>query len=84
MLDLGPQDNSRVKVALTTLPGANRGSSPTTDKSRMVTFSSQPTLTTGTSRRGKAPSVDPFIGEGQEFVLDDWLPSLERGAVNNN
>ena len=35
------------------------------------------------SRRGKAPPVDPFTGEGAEVQLDDWLPALERAASWN-
>ena len=28
-------------------------------------------------RRGKAPPVDPFTGEGLASTLDDWLSSLQ-------
>ena len=34
-------------------------------------------------RRGKAPPVDPFMGEDLEVRLDEWLPSLERTCVWN-
>ena len=36
-----------------------------------------------TVRRGKAPPVDPFTGEGSELRLNDWLPYLERAATWN-
>ena len=34
-------------------------------------------------RRGKAPPIDPFIGEDPECRLDDWLPALRRAAYWN-
>ena len=33
--------------------------------------------------RGKAPPVDSFTGENQEFRIDDWLPALERASTWN-
>ena len=50
--------------------------------------SSSPATTTGGGvaawthethrRRGKVPPVSEFTGEDPEYILDDWLPSLER------
>ena len=37
----------------------------------------------GPVRRGKAPPVDPFDGEGGCVPFEDWLPSLERAAIWN-
>ena len=34
-------------------------------------------------RRGKAPPVSEFTGEDPEYILDDWLPSLERASQWN-
>ena len=34
-------------------------------------------------RRGKAPLVSEFTGEDPEYLLDDWLPSLERASLWN-
>ena len=34
-------------------------------------------------RRGKAPPVEPFTGEKQDELLDDWLPTLKRAGVWN-
>ena len=34
----------------------------------------------GQVRRGKAPPVDPFTGESEEVLWEDWLPTLERAA----
>ena len=34
-------------------------------------------------RRGKAPPVNKFTGEDPEYILDDWLPSLERASQWN-
>ena len=34
-------------------------------------------------RRGKAPPVSEFTGEDPEYILDDWLPSLERASEWN-
>ena len=34
-------------------------------------------------RRGKALPVEPFTGEKQDELLDDWLPTLERAGVWN-
>ena len=38
---------------------------------------------TYTSRRGKAPPIDPFTAENIRITFDDWLPILERAAVWN-
>lgn len=35
-------------------------------------------------RRGRAPPVSEFTGEDPEYILDDWLPSLERASQWNN
>ena len=40
--------------------------------------------TSGGSRRGKAPPVDPFLGDDDIVRFDDWLPSLERAASWNS
>ena len=32
------------------------------------------------THRGKAPPVNPFNGEPQEVLFEDWLPSLHRAA----
>ena len=34
-------------------------------------------------RSGKAPPIDPFSGELEETLFDDWLPSLERTSKWN-
>lgn len=34
-------------------------------------------------RRGKAPPVSKFTGEDPEYILDDWLPLLERASQWN-
>ena len=34
-------------------------------------------------RRGKAPPVNEFSGEDPEYLLEDWLPSLERVSLWN-
>ena len=36
-----------------------------------------------TTRRGKAPPIDPFSAEGAETEFDDWLPTLEHAATWN-
>ena len=36
-----------------------------------------------TSRRGKAPPVDPYTGEDPEIRFEDWLPALNRAATWN-
>ena len=38
---------------------------------------------TYTSRRGKAPPIDPYTAEDVRITFDDWLPILERAAVWN-
>ena len=55
--------------------------------------SSSPAITAGVSyvawaheaprRRGKAPPISEFTGEDPEYILDDWLPSLERASQWN-
>ena len=35
------------------------------------------------THRGKAPPVNPFNGEPQEVLFEDWLPSLHRAAEWN-
>ena len=35
------------------------------------------------SRRGKAPPIDPFNGEAQDIVFDDWVPALCHAAEWN-
>ena len=37
----------------------------------------------GQVRRGKPPRVDPFTGENDELMSEDWLPTLERAATWN-
>ena len=37
----------------------------------------------GQVRRGKAPPVDPFTGENDELMWEDWLPTLGRAATWN-
>ena len=37
-----------------------------------------------TERRGKAPPIDPFMGEDPEVRIDEWLPSLERARDWND
>ena len=34
-------------------------------------------------RGGKAPPISKFSGEDPEYILDDWLPSLERASQWN-
>ena len=41
-------------------------------------------LQTLPGRRGKAPPVESFTGEGSSVHWDDWLPTLERAATWNN
>ena len=36
-----------------------------------------------TSRRGKAPPVDPFSGDTADTTFEDWLPALQRAAEWN-
>ena len=36
-----------------------------------------------TSRRGKAPPIEPFTGEGIDMLFEEWLPSFERAVVWN-
>ena len=38
---------------------------------------------TYTSRRGKAPPIDPYTAEDVRITFDDWLPILEQAAVWN-
>ena len=33
--------------------------------------------------RGKAPAVDPFTGEQQDVLWEDWLPTFERASTWN-
>ena len=35
-------------------------------------------------RRGKAPAIHMFTGEGPELRFEDWLPSMQRAARWNN
>ena len=35
------------------------------------------------SRRGKAPPVDPFDEETPDVTFEDWLPTLKRAASWN-
>ena len=44
----------------------------------------QPTSSSGPTRRGKAPPVESFIGESEEALWEDWLPTLERAAAWNH
>ena len=44
-------------------------------------------LDTSTSqpvRKGKAPPVDLFTGEGSDVLWEDWFPTLERTTTWNN
>ena len=36
-----------------------------------------------TSRRGRAPPVDPFSGEAPDVLFEDWMPGLLRAAEWN-
>ena len=36
---------------------------------------------TSQARHGKVPPVDPFTGESEEVLWEDWLPTLERAAT---
>ena len=36
-----------------------------------------------TTRKGEAPSLEPFIGVGVDILFDQWLPSFERVAIWN-
>ena len=38
-------------------------------------------LSIQSTRRGKAPPIDPFRGNDPVIRLDDWLPTLERAAT---
>ena len=31
-----------------------------------------------TTRKGEAPSLEPFIGVGADILFDQWLPSLKE------
>ena len=42
------------------------------------------TSTVQPARKGKAPPVDLFTGEGSDVLWEDWLPTLERTATWNN
>ena len=44
--------------------------------------SSEPTVQILT-RRGKAPPIEPFTGEGVDMLFEEWLPSFERTATWN-
>ena len=37
-----------------------------------------------TIRRGKAPPVEPFTGEGVDTLFEEWLPTFEWVATWNN
>ena len=37
-----------------------------------------------TSKRGRAPPIDPYTGENPEIRFDDWIPSLIRAAKWND
>ena len=68
------------------LPRTTRGSVITEVATGIAVTDSTPFVATRMPhavRRGKAPSVDPFTGEGSELRLDDWLPNLERAATWN-
>ena len=34
-------------------------------------------------RVGKAPPLEPFVGEGADMLFEEWLPSFERVATWN-
>ena len=36
------------------------------------------------TRRGKAPPIEPFVGEGADMLFEEWLPSFERVATWNS
>ena len=41
------------------------------------------TVQISTTRRGKAPPIEPFTGEGVDILFEEWLPSFERTATWN-
>ena len=41
------------------------------------------TVQISTTRRGKAPPIEPFAGEGVDMLFEEWLPSFERAATWN-
>ena len=60
---------------------------PRTNLTRSVLEGDEPNstiLATTPARRGKAPPIEPFTGEGPSVHWDDWLPTLERAATWNN
>ena len=36
-----------------------------------------------TTRRGKAPPIEPFTGEEVDMLFEEWLPSFERAVAWN-
>ena len=40
-------------------------------------------INTGQVRCGKTPTVDPFTGESEKILWEDWLSTLERAATWN-
>ena len=47
------------------------------------TMADKGTITMGPLRHGKAAPVDPFTGECDELLWEDWLPTLERAVTWN-
>ena len=43
-----------------------------------------PMSTAPNTRRGKAPPVEPFTGEGVDTLSEEWLPTFEWMATWNN
>ena len=58
---------------------------PTTTHHSLSSYSSssEPRVQFPTSRRGKAPPIEPFTGEGVDMLFEEWLPSFERAVVGN-
>ena len=74
---------AELKEKLSAAPGTHCRS----DNADLVTASSDslPRTTCGASgsRRGKAPTVNPFSGDDGVTHFDDWLLSLERASLWN-
>ena len=44
---------------------------------------SKPAILMPTTRMGKAPPLEPFVGEGADMLYEEWLPSFERVTTWN-
>ena len=77
----GPTTSASTIVPVPILPGSSPAPTPHAPKSTsgVCTVASS----AATTRRGKAPPIDPYTAEDSEVRLEDWLPTLDRAATWN-